>query len=259
MKRGLLVIVLMALSAVIAYTVIEKNPHDFTEGDCPKCHVDSSENPKVLTMSVTKLCQPCHKKINRKSSHPVDKVPESIRVPADLPLTDGKVTCNTCHNIHESNLTAMGGKTYFLRRPSAGREFCMACHEVKLRGSSHVEIVGIAHIGSRYAVTDRSQPLDPMSLDCIGCHDGSIGRAADYKVGQGVWSHNEGSHPVGINYQECRMKRGGLHAVSMISKKLRLFNGNIGCGTCHDMYSSKPGKLTVSNEGSKLCLSCHNK
>ncbi|MDA8241706.1 MAG: cytochrome c3 family protein [Nitrospiraceae bacterium] len=260
MKKILVAIILLGLTAVIAYTVSNENPHDFSEADCPKCHVDASENPKVLVTSVTELCLPCHKKTIRKSSHPVDRVPVLARVPADLPLTNGKITCNTCHNIHDKRrISAFGGQTYFLRRASAGREFCVACHEVGSQGSRHVEIVASAHIGNRYTVTDASALLDPMSLDCIGCHDGTLAKLTNYKIGLGVWDHNQGSHPIGVDYRECRMKSGQLRPLSRVSRRLRLFNGKIGCGTCHDIYSKNPAMLTMTNEGSRMCLSCHVK
>jgi predicted CXXCH cytochrome family protein len=260
MKIILPVLLLLGLTAVIAYTIPGENPHDFSNAECPKCHVDASENPKVLVTSVTQLCLPCHKKKVRRSPHPVDVRPELVRVPADLPLSNGKITCNTCHNVHDKERTSVfGGKSYFLRRAAAGREFCVACHEVGSGKSRYMEVVAAAHIGNRYKVTEASALLDPMSLDCIGCHDGSLGKVAEYRIGQGVWDHNQGSHPVGVDYREGRMKRGQLRPLSSVSRKLRLFNGKIGCGTCHDLYSRNPAMLAMSNEGSRMCLSCHDK
>jgi predicted CXXCH cytochrome family protein len=36
-----------------------------------------------------------------------------------------------------------------------------------------------------------------------------------------------------------------------------LFDGNLGCGSCHSAYSKEPHLLVMNNRGSKLCLSCH--
>ncbi len=259
MKRFLVIGALIGVSAIVAYTVLEGGPHDFKEGDCPRCHVDASGNPKAMTAPITRLCQPCHKKINRKSSHPVDISPDFIRIPADLPLTDGKITCNTCHNVHDRKTSAFLDKTYFLRRPSAGREFCIACHQVNPVRKSHAEIIAVAHVGSKYAVSNSAQPLDALSVACISCHDGSIGRAVQNEIGVGVWSHVQGYHPIGVSYQEARMKRGGLHPLTRVDRRIRFFDGKIGCETCHDTYSKNPMKLVMSNDGSRLCLSCHDK
>lgn len=259
MKIALLIITLLIVSVIVAYTIL-RNPHDFSEAECPSCHVDSVNNPREMAAPLTELCRPCHKKITKRSSHKVDMVPELVKVPEDLPLTDGMVTCNTCHNIHEHRYTARGEKTYFLRRPAPGMEFCMSCHEVELENNRHIEIVAAAHIGSRYKITDKNQPLDNMSMECISCHDGNLGRTVTYKVvGKGIWSHNDNSHPIGVNYNESRMRKGDLISRPNIDKRIRFFNGRIGCGTCHDMYSKIPGQLVMGNEGSRLCLSCHEK
>jgi len=258
MKRVLLIIILIAVSAIVAYTVFEGRPHDFKEGECGKCHLDASGKPKAMTAPITKLCEPCHNKINRNSSHPVDIAVGFIRIPADLPLTDGKLTCNTCHNIHDNKSSTVAERTYFLRRPSVGREFCVACHKVSPARKSHAEIIGVAHSGSKYSVTDRSSPLDALSVACISCHGGSVGMAAGDQIGEGVWSHMRESHPIGVSYREARKKRGGLYPLSRVSKEIRFYDGRIGCGTCHDTYSRNLMKLVMTNERSKLCLSCHD-
>ncbi|MBI5639649.1 MAG: cytochrome c3 family protein [Nitrospirae bacterium] len=258
MKKLLLIIIFLAISALIAYTVRD-NPHSFSEEECSRCHVDAVNFPQEMIAPITQLCLPCHKKTTQRSSHPVDIAPEMVRVPADLPLINGMITCNTCHNIHESRLNAFGEKTYFLRRPAPGRDFCISCHEAKLTNNSHIELIAYAHMKGKYTVTDKSQPLDSLSMDCIGCHDGSVGKSVGYAVGKGVWNHQRGSHPVGVNYRESRMRKGELKPVEKLSKKIRLFSGNIGCGTCHDVYSKIPMQLVMSNDGSRLCFACHIK
>ena len=254
----LLAMAVIAATVLIAHTVSD-NPHDFSDSDCYKCHVDPSERPKAMRTSVSRMCEDCHRKVTRKGSHPVEQVPQLVTVPADLPLTNGKITCNTCHNIHGKRFSSFGQKTYFLRRAAIGREFCMSCHETRRSLDKHIDVIAIAHEGNRYSVVDDSKPLDPMSLECIGCHDGSMAKAVSFGLGQGVWNHNSGIHPIGVEYRESRMRKGGLIPLSMLDKKIRLFGGRIGCGTCHDLYSKLPAKLCKSNAGSALCLSCHNK
>lgn len=256
----MLIIILCALAAtgLIAYAMSD-NPHDFAKGDCLKCHLDPSGHPTAMRTSVSRMCDRCHRKIRRVSSHPVDRQPKLVRIPADLPLSRGKITCNTCHNIHGKRFASLGGKTYFLRRPVMGREFCLSCHMTLRSAGGHAELIAVAHRGSRYQVVDGSKPLDGMSVECIGCHDGSVGKAVAFRLGQGVWNHDKGVHPIGVSYRENRMKRGRLVPVSMLDKRLRLFDGRIGCGTCHDMYSKLPKNLVKSNAGSRLCKSCHKK
>lgn len=246
----------LAISAVIAYTLMTV-PHEFGDDECPKCHMDVKNNPKALTGTITELCRECHKKQSKKSSHPVDIAPVSVSVPRDLPLTNGLLTCNTCHNIHEVRFNAFGEKTFFMRRPAIGRDLCLACHKASKGPSNHIEIISVAHLRTKYSVTDKASPLDPMSIDCIGCHDGNVGKDIIAGIGAGAWKHNNGSHPVGVSYRQCRMRKGKLTAPEKLDKRIRFFNGKIGCGTCHDLYSSNRMQLVISNDGSRLCFACH--
>ncbi|MBI5100262.1 MAG: cytochrome c3 family protein [Nitrospirae bacterium] len=260
MKPAVLLVLILILTVILAYSVFD-NPHTFSNEKCRDCHVDTERYPKKMTDSVTKLCGKCHKKEVKRSSHPVDIAPQSVTVAADLPLTDGMITCNTCHNIHGDRYTLTGQKTNFLRRNSSGRDFCLICHRASVTKNKHVEIVSVAHIGGKFTVINKNRALDPLSLECIGCHDSLVGRSADVSVyyGEGIWKHNRNAHPVGVNYRESRMKKGEFTPPEMLDKRLRLFGGKIGCGTCHDVYSKLPGQLVMSNDGSRLCLACHNK
>ncbi len=255
MKVLLLAVIIIAGVIIFGYAVFD-NPHRFEPSECRSCHIDSERDPKSLTAPITELCRGCHKKFSGKSSHPVGIVPVTAKVPPDFVLQDGKLTCNTCHNIHGDRFTQFGEKTYFLRRQATGREFCLSCHTMMIPDSGHPAVLGVAHLSARFRVTDASQPLDQLSMECIGCHDGIAGKLTDF--GAGIWRHETTSHPIGVDYQESRMKSGNLKPLSSISKKIRLFSGRIGCGTCHDAYSRLPNHLVMSNVGSSLCIRCHN-
>jgi predicted CXXCH cytochrome family protein len=41
--------------------------------------------------------------------------------------------------------------------------------------------------------------------------------------------------------------------------QIRLFDGRLGCGSCHSLYSQQQKKLVMSNQNGKLCIKCHNK
>jgi predicted CXXCH cytochrome family protein len=193
------------------------------------------------------------------SSHPVDVYPITTTIPPDLPLRNRMVVCITCHNIHAERFRPLGEKTYYLRRPGAGRAFCMACHKEKPVQEGHTSALGAAHIGNRFGVTDTSGHLDEISVACITCHDGTVGRSADFRLGSGVWQHSspDQSHPIGVDYETSRMSMGYLKAKQLIDKRIRFFDGKIGCGTCHDMYLKSRNYLVMSNKGSRLCTSCH--
>lgn len=257
MKRFLILVAVILLAAIIAYTTIE-DTHDFSDSECQKCHVDSENNPKELTASVSKLCGICHRNGMKTASHPVDIFPETTKIPSDMPLSRGKLTCNTCHNPHAKRFNAFGEKSYFLRRTAIGREFCISCHEADPVKQSHKDMFDSAHLGRKFRSTNPSKLLDKMSVDCISCHDGTTGQAVDFSYGEGVWRHNlTDTHPIGVSYEESRMKDGSLKPISKLSKKLHFFGGRIGCGTCHDPYSKLPAQLVMTNENSRLCTECH--
>jgi predicted CXXCH cytochrome family protein len=39
--------------------------------------------------------------------------------------------------------------------------------------------------------------------------------------------------------------------------RIWLFEGRVGCGSCHSPFAGGEALLVMSNVGSRLCLSCH--
>ncbi|MBI4822895.1 MAG: cytochrome c3 family protein [Nitrospirae bacterium] len=258
MRYLILIILLVVIMAIVAYTLSD-TPHSFSESECKDCHIDPDRDPTTLREGITKLCARCHKRTIRASTHPVDIFPNLAKIPNDLPLRNGKLTCSTCHSVHAERSLVFGIKSYFLRRPTADiKFFCVACHEENRMRPGHKELITTAHMGSYYEVVDPSLPLDPLSSECIGCHDGTIGINADYSIGDGIWTHRAGmSHPIGIRYSSARAQGSKLTPPSQLNRKLRFFAGKIGCGTCHDTYSTHYARLVMDNTESRLCTACH--
>jgi hypothetical protein len=253
----LAIVLLVLLGAVLAYTLTDE-PHSFTDEECYNCHFYPGGDPTRLTAPVAILCKSCHLKIVKGATHPFNVVPLMATVPSDLPLTNGKVTCNTCHNIHSEFTIVFGIKSYFLRRQvSDVKDFCIACHADNLERPGHKELFIVAHEANKYVITDPNEPIDPLSAECIGCHDGSIGPVADFSVGSGVWMHAGSGHPIGVDYREARMRGSGLRPMSELNEKIRFFNGRMGCSTCHDWFLNKNVKLVMDRNRSIICIECH--
>lgn len=261
MKKKLLVFLLFTGAIIVFVYAVLKKPHEFSPNECSNCHVDYKKDPKSLTAPVTNMCKNCHTQITLKSSHPADIYPEATTIPPDLPLKNGMIACTTCHNIHGEYQNAFGEKAYFLRRPYTGREFCISCHKQGLSLESHADTINVAHMGSRFKVTNPSEPLDPISMECISCHGGVVGKAATFEVGSGIWTHDNQmyTHPIGVNYERSRIENIELRLkpIYLIDKRIKFFDGKVGCGSCHDVYSKGQRSLVMSNKGSKLCTSCH--
>jgi predicted CXXCH cytochrome family protein len=89
--------------------------------------------------------------------------------------------------------------------------------------------------------------LAQSSQYCRACHDGVIARVVDR------------SHSMDIDYRGAQLRsRGKLRDVFQLDPAVSLRDGVVVCTSCHRPDSLLRAKLVVSNEGSKLCFSCHN-
>ncbi len=260
--QWILLLVALACAGLLVALTHQSSGHDF-EGRCSECHLGMAD-PTMLVRHVNTLCLRCHR--NRTiRSHPSDFIPDR-NLPSRFPLRDGRMVCTTCHRPHRkmqqkgpSDIEA--DYPFLLRFPETGRPFCVQCHGpdvFKSNRDSHATSYGVAH---------RANPdpailelLDDSSRDCLACHDGTISSNVDKDGAQ--WNHGAGiglSHPVGVDYREAyHRKPGKYHPPSQLPEALQLINGRVECITCHDHYSDLPGLLVMDNEGSRMCLSCHN-
>jgi predicted CXXCH cytochrome family protein len=272
-QTSVLAVLFVAITLLLVMIVfsLENQPHVFRE--CLSCHVlsnPSGDRAREMVGPVTPLCSKCHEKtLSEGYMHPVDIRPRHVIIPADMPLSlspAGEITCSTCHDIHSDFFTPYGAPTQLLRRQEQGKAFCNICHgNVNSLKRGHTASLGEAHFRSKYNVTDPRQELDPTSQNCLSCHDGSYATSVTIKAG--TWTHGEsfinhdqGSHPIGIDYEAARFNRGrktDLKPIDMVDRRIRFFNGKVGCGSCHNPYSSLSKKLVIKDERSKLCLSCH--
>lgn len=82
---------------------------------------------------------------------------------------------------------------------------------------------------------------------CLGCHDGASASLV----------HR--SHPVDIDYAFAQMRSGGkLKPAAALDPAIYLKDGQIACVSCHHPESLNGAKLVLSNDGSRICLACHN-
>jgi len=272
MRRGIrYAFLLFILAALVVVYALEKGPHSFRNSECDTCHVKDSAGHIVreLKAPVALLCMRCHEKIFTEGFiHPINVKPVRTVIPSDMPLSpEGEITCNTCHDVHAAYLTPYGTTTHFLRRLQGRRDFCAVCHGRSVYGGTgrHNTALNEAHFRSRYVAESASQEIDPTSKNCISCHDGAYATSVTIKAGS--WTHaNElvrydmGNHPIGMDYEAARLARGSktdLRPMSTVDRRVRFFNGKVGCGSCHDPYSSIEKRLVMSDAGSKLCFACH--
>lgn len=68
-----------------------------------------------------------------------------------------------------------------------------------------------------------------------------------------------GEHPIGVRMMAGRgnLEEGELRSPTSLDPRVRLFDGRVGCGSCHSIYAPGRNKLVMPNERSALCTACH--
>ncbi len=251
--------IVMALTGAISARSNEA--HDFS-GQCETCHLTSPRKggKNIFTMDIDTLCVECHE-VAVINSHPTKMIP-SMNVPGYYFLDwQGRVNCATCHDPHDKDVKTM------LRSKARGRDFCETCHIGGILQGRHVAASGMAHTKNWTPPSSSSfgQILDRVSLECLVCHEGSVGPAADVRIGprsagQALSYAGPGfSHPIGIDYAKAAAYDRQLRALDDLSPLVSLYEGKVGCASCHNQFSHEGDMLVFSNRGSALCLECHIK
>lgn len=261
-----LVIAVSAITIMAGLSLSKVKSHDFA-GKCQLCHTSipkpgASLQDANLIDNVESMCSDCHK-LNRKTSHPTGMRP-SKPIPLERFLSvNGNMTCITCHAVHKEEDPSFSQMELagLLRGHAQGRAFCATCHDERLLGSSwrHDMAITYAHMSGELRQKTGGALLDKFSVECLSCHDGTISKAASVDVTEGNFTHGIGlSHPVGVKYPTGFSDKEFVSSESL-PEEVRLFNGTVGCLSCHNPYGREKSFLVKSNSRSALCLTCHKK
>ncbi len=253
------------------------NPH-VNRVACGECHLRDparleadgarEAGTRLFVADIETLCLRCHEGVRLNMSHPVAVKPD-FPIPPDMLLDwKGEITCTTCHFMHAGSDSPYGrGNSSLLRRNSTGRAFCQECHQqgfLSVRALGHSIVRQKAH-RRRYTRTGSDRLLHVSSRECMTCHDGSVsGDAGTTTQGPGIWRHQgysgRSSHPVGVDYYEAMAGNTREYTpVSQLPSSIILPDGRVECVSCHNLYAKNEHLLVISNEGSRLCLTCHVK
>ncbi len=183
----------------------------------------------------------------------------------------GEITCLTCHG-SEQAAGADNGEERSLHTPDEG--ICQSCHG-RLAGSlkqrSHCKFSTKAHLVNLTPgnVSDKTSGgltasgIDSESRDCVTCHDEisiTIPGFNESRREKAERYKNMSDHPIGMDYQQnLSVNRMYFNELSGEGDKIRLFDGKIGCGSCHSLYSQTASNLVIEYKGAKLCRTCHNR
>ena len=234
-------------------------PEHTKQGDCLTCHLndptDLAPGEKLIFIKdLSQLCSDCHPN-SATLSHPVG-FPVTSRLPRKFVLDwKGEMTCITCHYFHKDP------HPFFLRSSKAGKEFCLQCHDMGFfmdmvdAGESLIT----AHLVTGLDEAVDLGYIDSVSLECIICHDGVTASEVSISLSDtGVLNHQSGSdHPIGTDYVKYADFNTSYAPANTLPPEVLLVDGKVGCPTCHVPYDEVHGALVITQEGSKLCFTCH--
>ncbi len=161
----------------------------------------------------------------------------------------------------------------FSRNAAGTVEACDFCHAGPESGVSALASADVSVDTAAWTATRESNPAS-----CLGCHDGSVASdtMAHAAVGGTVattkgfdWNASLGNgHPVFVVYDSALARRshklfdpattpsglGGTIAEDLLD------GSQVVCSSCHGVHdrSGRGDFLRVTNEGSRLCLTCHD-
>ena len=194
------------------------------------------------------VCERCHRG-HGEQTHPVE-VAARLPVPKGWPLdAQGRLMCSTCHDPHQrAGASKKTAQSNLLRGKQLGPAFCQACHGPLGEDSRswHVVVTQSAHRTVTDGAASPNATLDPLSARCLACHDGTLGK--------GVGVRYRASAPA----KPVDERSPRLRPEAMLDKRIRLFNGKVGCGSCHDPYSRNRKFLVIDPSHGRLCRSCHD-
>ncbi len=125
--------------------------------DCVICHLTWAEafdrrdavllmdRPPGPVVAEPETCLGCHdggvgddrRRVWTEHGHRTGiKPPATMQVPSVLPLTDGEITCRTCHTAHGGTGPETIATIVFLRVRNEGSQLCLSCHPGMAKGPS---------------------------------------------------------------------------------------------------------------------------
>lgn len=261
----------------------------FDKRYCLECHTETvkSGTPSLRFTNILQTCR-CHGYTPDTYTHPVDIVPSpeiKAKIPVELPLTDGKITCHTCHLIQwqcQDDPEAKRVNGIFLRvNPFLPRTaICYFCHNEQ-----------------QYKMLDPHNQLDVfgniIATKCLYCHTEKPDAQKDFfKSGGGKGQGVKLIGDLAVLCSRCHFKQRRLHPISAShfkkpsartlrnmrksEKQFRIslplnYKGEVTCVTCHNPHehgvipsdratakgASEKARLRRPLFGNKICLACH--
>ncbi len=265
--------------------------------ECAICHIrwvqalDRSEAQKSSMQAILErqtgdgdMCLSCHDgsvvdsryKVWSTRHHTTDAVPSpAVHIPTEkFPLdAQGRMTCATCHTAHavpgDSDLRTV----IFLRQPNVDSSLCLACHRQHAQKNDCQHPLGHAKSPIPKAILDAGGKTSPdgHAIFCQTCHEPHGAQNAWMLVLPPsqlcVACHTdkapEASPPAGAPAHRIGNTYTDFKPPAALVNERATFgpNGELSCLSCHRLHDASGVRplLIRKNDGSSLCLDCHEK
>jgi predicted CXXCH cytochrome family protein len=252
---------------------------------CHQVHGGSKQNLLAITDNKGALCKTCHQRQyskNKKHAHKKGVHPVNIKLD-DLELDDPvkinskiikKVTCQTCHNIHDGK----PGTVLLPKQIKTTEELCVTCHQ-----RQHAEDKDDAIRKGVHPVNAKLD--DPVTINdkeikvvgCLSCHavhsgvENTPALVEDHRDGQLCEHCHEGKSEVVGTDHDLRItakKKTNMHDETTSKSGV--------CGSCHTLHrgngklpwmpaaeivkttkADHPDRDPIILKTDALCLNCH--
>lgn len=228
MKRVLLAGLVVLMSAAFASAQVTSSKHDLR----------AAGGGTPAGTGLTEICAPCH-------------TPHQATLPAEItqdPLWNHQFPAGTpVYGVYASTtLDATPAEIGAAVNSASASMLCMSCHD----GS--VSVVAMYNVPNTGAVTPAS----------VGGRIDATGRIIS-NANMGTNLTND--HPINFTYDTALATADGalFDPASTPAVADLLYGGTVQCSSCHDVHKGTPENgvqfMVMSNSGSALCLTCHNK
>ncbi len=267
---------------------------------CTICHIDwlapyadgrdsglatrPEGTPEEPAASRSPMCLSCHdgavadsrQRVWEEHGHRTGVAPpESMTVPQNLPLVDGKLACRTCHSAHGSD-AAQGDfrRAMLLRVPNVASELCVSCHSDKTRGprfGTHPTGGMPWPIPEPLVAAGAKVGPNPRELTCQVCHT-PHGASYDHLLVLGVGSNqlcltcHDQMRPGmfregGDREHPLSPKTNPEQAAAIEDMGTRIGPaGELICLSCHKLHHGFGERFMLAAElkDGQMCIRCHS-
>jgi hypothetical protein len=259
---------------IAAQETTKAEQYHYTGKYCSDCHesIPQEGGPQFLKYNgdFNILCK-CHAPVSY--VHPVDIEPSrqfKAKIPAELPLQKGKITCLTCHDIYWQCRQRRVDKNSLRGRPFPRKsDFCYQCHDkasykmldihsqLNAAGEIMVETCLYCHTAKpdeNRARYENVEFIGNLEMMCQRCHQ------------------IRGNHAGNFNHL-VKPSAQALARMQTMEKKFGIIlpldkNGQLTCITCHNPHGKgviRAESPAAKGAGSKhrqrlpgrLCIECH--